>query len=820
MSLFIWLRVGIYIDTFTYDKYSVNRLYIKLDKKLTFVADNLTIPKSKKKTSFDHIEDMLDTVKYILTFFNKIKVEKINFKDNTMSILFQDDILKVESDEYIVEGNVFREGKILKIDIPMLKLKKEHITLKSKIVYDLAKDRVKSRGTFSFYDIKGNFKLNKYHNSIDFEFGTNRFKSVKKIVDKMGVNRATKEWMLDKIKAKKYKLIYCKGKGKIENEKFVLNKNSLKADMLFSNVNIFFHKKLAPVKMKDFHLHFANQGLVLKLNRPSFKKKSMKGSKVSIVDIWGKNPLLHLDGRFHIPFDDTIQSILKAYKIDVPLEQQTGKGETRFQATIGLSKYYRKYICDVSFKDAKVKVRGIPISLTKGKIHYTKGSVAIEDVYLKDDMYEGKLHGKLNLNMHRAKLVFDAKKIVFKDNKEKLFYIKDKKLPINIYYKNGLDVSIPKLSLRIKSGKKITKIKIKNLNKIKPYLLSSSAIEDGGEIEIKTKDFERYRINGVMFRRSCFFYTKENICEAKIPFYGTINGNEIDIYAFKKRVHFKKSKNTIYLNAINIDLKKLLAGDDNKDQKKDTVHIIGTKSHIRYENYRLLMDSYIVNLKSNGDIYAHGKAGGDKVSFSKKGDKFYVKATRIKDKILHPLINFRGLKQGRYSLKKSGNPEKIMRGEIVIEGGVMKDFKAYNNALAFINTIPALAMLQNPGYSKKGFTIKKGFIKYSLIKHKKVYFDAIHIVGESATIVGKGILDLKKKTIKINLAIRVGRTLGKMVGKIPLLGYILMGKDKSITVGLKITGTYDNPKVETSATKDILSLPYKLIKRTLKSGFR
>ena len=44
-----------------------------------------------------------------------------------------------------------------------------------------------------------------------------------------------------------------------------------------------------------------------------------------------------------------------------------------------------------------------------------------------------------------------------------------------------------------------------------------------------------------------------------------------------------------------------------------------------------------------------------------------------------------------------------------------------------------------------------------------------------------------------------------------------MGEDNSITFGLKITGTLDDPKVKTSAVKEILMLPFDLIKRTLQS---
>jgi hypothetical protein len=104
-----------------------------------------------------------------------------------------------------------------------------------------------------------------------------------------------------------------------------------------------------------------------------------------------------------------------------------------------------------------------------------------------------------------------------------------------------------------------------------------------------------------------------------------------------------------------------------------------------------------------------------------------------------------------------------------------------------------------------------------MIGRTKIIFDSIYIKGTSATIVGKGELDLEKKTINVELGILVARELGKVVGSIPLVGYILVGKDKSITVGLQITGSLEKPDVSVSAAKDILSYPLELIKRTIEA---
>lgn len=156
-----------------------------------------------------------------------------------------------------------------------------------------------------------------------------------------------------------------------------------------------------------------------------------------------------------------------------------------------------------------------------------------------------------------------------------------------------------------------------------------------------------------------------------------------------------------------------------------------------------------------------------------------------------------------------------MKGRIIIEGGILSDFKAYSNTLAFINTLPALATLNRPGFSSEGFKIEEGVIDY-IMTPQKIVFESVYLKGNTATVVGKGTVWLTgTKKVDVDLAIQTVREFGKVVGKIPLLGYILMGDDNSMTVGLKIGGTLDDPKVSTSVAKDILTLPLEILKRTI-----
>lgn len=843
MAFFMWLLLGIKFDTFKVAGYNVDGLYIKLDKKLILKADNVIIPQRKAKSSkvdssktapskvipsFPSVDKTFERIKYLLTFFESIELKKISFQNNIIAIDFSDDHVMLSSNDYTILGTVRREGKMLKATIPLLELKKHNITMSAKLRYDLHEEILTTQGDFTFNDASGEFNASKKGNQVDFGLSSDTFTDLRSVIDKFNLVEGVRAWVLDKVQAENYKLLSLKGKGKIENGTFKMDFDALKGEILFTDTKIYFLETLSPVLAPSFILTYRKGGLYFDLKEPTYEGISLKGSEVSIVNLLNHNTNLKLKIRTDHRFDSTMQNLLKAYDIVLPLAQEGGKVKVLFMADLGLKNSYKDFYVNVDFSKGDVLLGKVKLPVVKGNLQYEKGFVTLKDIYLKDMLYEGMLSGNIDLENRKADLIFDAKSITMGNEKEKFFVLHDQKLPFVLKYAKNIDVEIPKLSMKLMNDEKETLIRLNDLNKIKPYLPDPGPIEDGGDIEIKTKDFETYTYNGVLKRTSCFLYEKDDECKTRVPFEGKVTPKGLDFYAFNKRLYYSKANSRVKLTNLNIDLKEFTKTDDNK-RKQESVKkkgkskqgkpliILGKNSNLRYEEYTLITDSYDIEVKPNGNIKAIGISSGDIIKFSKNKKIHSVQALRIKDKVLHPLINFKGLQNGRYSLNSSGNPEGTIKGKIIVEGGVMKDFKAYNNTLAFINTIPALASLQNPGYSVEGFTIEEGVAEYRMVKRDKIIFDSIYIKGTSASIAGTGEIDLKKKTINLNLAIQTARELGKLVGNIPLLGYIIMGGDNSMTFGLQITGTLDNPKVNTSAGGDILSLPLKILKRTFES---
>jgi hypothetical protein len=604
-------------------------------------------------------------------------------------------------------------------------------------------------------------------------------------------------------------------------------------------------------------LEYKQNGLYFNLKNPYYEKRSLKGSMVSIVNL-GKNAMLKLDLHVLTPMDGILQKVLHSYNLNIPVKHKDKASNARIQIDLPLGKKHKDKKTevlvnvnvskgDVWYKNIKLPIQEATVSfdnrvkdslvvdavlqkgivkigktklpVRSGKGRYAQGMVNLDKVHLKSLWYDGKVSGPIDLKAKKAKFSLILNKMTIGD-KKKYIVMKNKNLEAHLDYSSNVKFSVPSLDLKVENKKNTLLINLLSLNKIKPFVQNIDIDFDGGYVKIIKKDKENYTFKGELKRNACFFYDKNEYCHTRIPCYGSITKQGLDFYAFQKRLYYNAKKSRIKLNNINIDLKKLLEERKSKQKQKSKsskLVILGKKSKVRYNKYTLLTDTFDLEISPKGNINASGSYHGDIVKFTKKKNIFSLQAFRIKDKMLHPLIGFNGLKEGRYTLKNSGDFDKVMKGEIIVEGGILSDFKAYNNTLALVNTIPALATLSNPGFSEKGFQVKEGLVEYRILNSNKIIFDSIYIQGTSATIVGKGEIDIRKNTIHMKLAIQTARELGSFVGNLPLLGYILLGKDKSITIGLEITGSLNQPVVNTTTVSDILTLPLQLIKRTLES---
>ncbi|WP_295045467.1 AsmA-like C-terminal domain-containing protein [Sulfurimonas sp.] len=269
----------------------------------------------------------------------------------------------------------------------------------------------------------------------------------------------------------------------------------------------------------------------------------------------------------------------------------------------------------------------------------------------------------------------------------------------------------------------------------------------------------------------------------------------------------------IWANDIGININALLSyikdrNSESKSEKniifdsKDCYFYIGENRHIISKTMQLQYFNNIINAQLK---HRAGNAG-----FELKEGIFYLYGDGFGDDFMDKLFYLSDFKGGDLSFSMQGSLDDY-KGLIHIKNTTIVDYKILNNILAFVNTIPSLVTFSLPGYSKKGLEVNNAYASFHS-KDDSLNFSDISLDSKEMIIVGYGTANYIKNSIDLTLNLKTD--LGSSVSKIPVVGYILLGKD-SISTSVKVSGELTDPKVSSLIAKDIIVAPLNIIKRTI-----
>jgi len=816
--LVYFLQEGITIDSLKVGNFKIEKLYLKLDNKLILRVDKFIIPQSNTKENIGDIDKELRRIKRVLTYFEYIELNSVQFTDDKYSVIYADDTLYIDNSEYEIAGIITPQNGGLVAEIPLIKIKKYNLLLQGKMTYGYQSQKITFQGKYKILHIGGNISLEKKNNQISFLLDSEETSSISSVLNMFAIPKMTRAWIDQKVQAKRYTLLSLKGSGTITDKGFQLDIAKTHAKARLQDIKIAFHPKLKSVTAQSLLIRFHDNRLDFDLEEPYYQSKPMRGSQVALLNLTGEDHLkLLLKLQFHTSYDQAIIEILKAYNISIPLRQKKGKIRATVNLNVDLENSKTKVEGRAFLSKGEIVIADTALKTDGGEVTFTSNRVALWDVDLHESWYRGKVNGFLNLNTQKAKFKVNLKHFTLGKNETVSLIMKNKKkLQVELNFKEELHVTLPQYHLKIKGLKKggITIVNT-NIKPLLPYIKGLPLQLRSGKVSLKTTNYTSYHFKGDAVWKKSYLYQKGGTV-TKIPFSGSYKNNHVSINALNGRIGYQSKHARITLKRINIDIKKMMKSSHKKDASSaKKLKVKGTHCIMRYGKHVLLTDTFNLTIRGKNTTFIASK-DGDKVRIEKNGNSLVIHANKIKDQMLKALLNFGGLQGGRYSLEMLGQINGELKGVIDIKGGAIESFKAYNDLIALFNTIPALMTLSDPGFSEKGFVIRDGKIVFRM-QNDKVIFDSIYLNGKSSTIAGKGTVNLASGKLNIDLAIRTAREVGKVLGSLPIVGYILFGKDKSITTGVKITGTLDKPKAQTQTIQDALLFPLELIKRTITS---
>ncbi len=823
VGLIGFLMHGISIEHISLPKLKINGLYIKLDKKLIVSANEIKIQRnSKSKTSINEIYKLTNYFRYLNPIFQSIALKNIKYNNEIVSLLYKDNIFYFHSKYLTIDAIISISKKIVDVNLKQMILKDYGIELNGKLALNLKNYIYDYDGKFSLLNIDGQLKAKMEKNRVYYKLQTSSFKSLEPIMkylkSKVFIEPIARDWIYKKIKAKEYKLNYLNGMFDLKTGEFfplLMNGSATAKD---ATVKFNPHVQAAHVKVIKAKLE--NNTLTLNLTKPTYEKKNIKINDIHIYNILTSKSGIVVNLSSNTLLDIYVHNILKAFKINLPIDQFSGHNKSN----IILNVVFRPYSINIKgtfiIKNSNFKLGRVNLFTKYAKIRLDNYKVFLDNSNLSyKKLFDINTTGMFQTNKKTYNGKVDINSLL----------IKIKNSPIlDIYKLNNQSVSInfesnksifllSDLATKLSFEKDQNRFEINDISKYKNY---SYFIKDynlsRGKLDILTKDFKNYKANLKLFNvQTPFIYKNKKIKNLDINI--LTNDDKIKAYTSDKKLQlFYDKKLVINIFDLNIMTNEI------KSNKNKNLNMQVNGKGVNFKNLdfnsTILSNHFTMNIDKNStkfiSIYKNSQIG-----YESNAKNFSFEASKLNSHFIDKAFNSNIFKDGSFEISAKGDNKEIFDGKFIIKNSTLKDFSLFNNIMATINTIPSLVLFKNPNFNENGFVIKNGTIVFRKINNI-ISFNQIKLHGFNTDIFGSGYINMENKTINLDLEIRTLKDISNFMKNIPIVGYIMLGENKSISTNIEVSGPLKNPKIKTQILKDSLMSPLNIIKRTIESPLK
>jgi len=171
-------------------------------------------------------------------------------------------------------------------------------------------------------------------------------------------------------------------------------------------------------------------------------------------------------------------------------------------------------------------------------------------------------------------------------------------------------------------------------------------------------------------------------------------------------------------------------------------------------------------------------------------------------------INGDGLAWAPFSHTLTGNLDFEARD------GIINKFKGISKLFSVFNITPMFKDLKE---HQQGEGLPFSEISGTFdVKNGVMHTDDLHLEGNVMRIAAIGDMDIGDKKLDLKMQVKPFTSIDSLVSKIPLAGYILTGKEKSLVSShYKISGTFDEPKAESLPVQSIGKGLFGILKRVV-----
>ena len=839
LSLLLLLKYGIKINDFEFYGVKLEQLYIKLDKKIIVRAKQIKLPSFKKdvaqKSSDERLLNLSQGVDYLDTFFQEISLESVQIGDDfKIKILFLDDIFFVDS-PYLNIDIKFQNEQQDGIDhfiVKNLSLKDFNVSISGEGSANFDKDDYKFDGNFTSHELNGKLSFALKDTFLTYKAYEVNAGSIKDFIaeldSRIHLNSEVKNWIYGYIVADDYHLNEINGKADLKKNDLFLNE--LNATANAKNLLVKFDKGLPAVNVAEANITLNNSKLKFDLTAPVYKGKKLDGSNVAINNIFDeKSANLELFIKTNSIYDEAINEILRAYKINVPVRQLSGKMDASLKILIkldekSLENFDEKSVIangDFKISDAVLDIAGSKFNAKNALVKLVNTSALnIDASGFGLDFFRANAKADINLQKSTGEIKGVIESFDLKEKNDEILAFKNEPFSALLDFSkpNETTFSIEPFGLNLSFGDESV-IATKNSEFIMQNspLLKQNGVLGFDDVSIKSKDFINLEILAKGLKFDMPFLDKNGSKYDSDDFLITVSKAGVKVQSASKKLSLNIAEKGIEAKSNDLNL---LVLDDNSTKEQSTPLELFAKNGdiiLKDLNKTLPFTSFSAEKKGKSTSL-NGLAKQGRVGYFSDEKSINLDATDISGEFINGLLGTKSFEGGKFRLKMLGENSKNFKAEVRFFGTYLKDYIFYQRLLSFLNSVPSLLSFKTPDFNDKGFTVKNGKILLTR-KGDVIEFLAIEMIGTSADIGGRGTIDLKSKKINIDLELKILKDASGIIDKIPLINQIILGKDRSLSTVIAIRGTTEKPEYSTQILQDALLSPLKIIRNVLQAPF-
>ncbi|WP_261798322.1 AsmA-like C-terminal domain-containing protein [Campylobacter volucris] len=814
--LFICLKNGIYIEKLEFSSFNLEKLYIKLDKKLILNAKKVIINSQKQNSdeekSLTKAVNLIKKIKYLYWFFEEIDIAEIYANNYPVKFLYKDNLFFVDGKSLRIEISLKISDNNIQANLNDFLLKDYNVSFDGILLINPSTKFYNFKGKLDSDFLQSNVNLSAKREEFSYELSQVRSSNISKVFNVLKENSIVLPenldiWVGGKVRASEYYIENLNGFVDFGKHRYYLDE--IKAKGYVKDLRIVLDTNIDPITSPFVELEFNKQRLDFKFNELKFNNYNLSKSQVYIYDMLNQKAGIYIkiksdDARL----DYRVNKILRLYDIHMPFLQNTGKTKTNLVLQFPFE-YPEKIFYEGRFDIVNSNIDIQDFKITKAKVDLKKDKIEIKEANIESNYTNSDLNASLNLKQKKGDIDIYASFIDLPSQSLKMI---DKNLKLELKFDQNTTLINKEFGILVDLDQGL-RLYIAKLSKLRSYskLMQENNIYDG-ELNINTNDFINYQVDLNNTTFDSFLIHKDRNPYEYDNFYADIKGDDFNLTSKSGVIFAQGKKHDVNITLNNVDLLISQYNTQSVLQDNDEYNIYAKNVDILLKDYNktLSFDDFKARLKKD---YLKIDANKSKANFDLLLDKnnFKIQALKMDDDFLNIFMRKNIFENGEFNLYIDGNSTDFFKGKFLFKNTYLKDLKFHQQFLSFIDSIPSLLLFKAPSFNEKGFSVENAGVSFH---RQKDLFDieALNFNGSSADILGQVKINLRNLQIDGLLELRTLKSATSVISVVPIINQIILGKDRQISTLIKLEGTVDNPEFKTQLLSQGFGLPYHLIK--------